>query len=164
MARCDSYDFGQCTAGACALAPWVEDGWGNAGDWAAAAAAAGFGETLVPTVGAIVVYRPSSLYSSFGHVAYVDQVFSLWSYLVTEMNYAAWDQYDQRVSNMQDVAAFILPPGVQPGPGGTGGGQGSGGSVDGVRAQWVGLQEMLNAGLPQLWFRAVRARQLADTI
>ena len=37
-----SYPVGECTWGAKTLAPWAGDYWGNGGQWAASAAAAGF--------------------------------------------------------------------------------------------------------------------------
>ena len=37
-----SYPVGQCTWGAKTLAPWAGDYWGNGGQWATSAAAAGF--------------------------------------------------------------------------------------------------------------------------
>lgn len=152
MARCDSYVAGQCTAGACQQNPWVEDGWGNGGEWAASAAADGFTVTGVPTVGAVVCYAEGNGYSAFGHVATVTQVFADGSFEVTEENYIAPFVIDQRHSSAYDVAGFILPPGVSPGaPGQPAGGSGAGGSQGAgattVAGGWAFFAEMVNSGL-----------------
>jgi len=117
VARCSSYDFGECTWGACELASWVPEGLGNAKDWPDNAARKGYALTTVPTVGAIVVYLPGRLYSEFGHCGEVIAVHSPSSFDVREMNYAAWDVYDTRTSAAYSVKAFILPPGVAAGAG-----------------------------------------------
>lgn len=147
MSRCDTYDFGECTWGACQFAPWVPEHLGNATDWAANAGALGYQLTLAPTVGAVVVYAAGGGYSSFGHVGVVAAVYGPGSFLVHEMNFAAWDVYDDRVSSLGDVEAFVLPPGVGPNLGGgssqTGGGPGS---ADDVRIAWGQLQGWLNGG------------------
>lgn len=146
MAGQDTYTFGQCTYYCAREAWWVQGHWGNAADWPANAARAGFQLTLTPTVGAVVGYGAGDGYSEFGHVALVVQVYSAFSFLVSEMNFVAWDEVDQRVSNMHDVTAFILPPGVSPGAGaGVAQGQGSG-TPDDVRIEWAGIADWLNNG------------------
>lgn len=115
MARCDSYVDGQCTRGACLLADWVPDGWGNAIDWLGHAQAQGFGWGETPTVGAIVVYFGGALYSQLGHLALVEAVLPFSTFLVKEMNFTAPFVYDERISDLTEVAGFILPPGVRSG-------------------------------------------------
>ena len=99
---------------------------------------------MTPTVGAIVIYLAGDGYSQYGHCAKVEVVNGDGTFLVTEMNYAVWNDYDQRTSNLYDVECFILPPGVQPGqqpaqqPG-----QG-GASADDVRAEWGAFTDYYN--------------------
>ena len=146
MAGEDTYTFGQCTWYVARTLWWVQGGWHNATDWAVNAARAGFRLTLQPTVGAVVVYGAGDGYSEFGHVAIVMEVYSAFSFLVSEMNFTAWDTVDERVSNMHDVSAFILPPGVEAGAG-TGVATGGGSSTpDAVRMEWQGLMDWLNSG------------------
>lgn len=61
------YPVGQCTWGVKALAPWVGNYWGNGGQWASSAAAAGFRVGGTPMVGSVVVWNDGG----YGHVAYV---------------------------------------------------------------------------------------------
>lgn len=149
MARCDSYDPGQCTAGACSINSWVEDGWGNGGQWAASAAADGFQVTATPTVGAVVCYCEGDGYSEFGHVATVTQVFGDGTFEVTEENYVAPFTWDQRRSQDYDVCGFILPPGVSSGtPGVPQGGSGAGSNLG-----WPGGASQVVAAYDQLrWY------------
>lgn len=146
--RCDSYAFGNCTAGACALLPWLPEGLGDGGDWAADYRLQGGNVTMVPTVGAAVCYCRGDGYSEFGHCGVVEQVYSDTTFLVREMNFVAFDVYDNRVSTMQDVCGFLLPPGVAPGRGASSPGPESGGGVDDLRAAWQGLADWLNTGAP----------------
>jgi len=120
--RCDTYAAGNCTRGACELAPWIPEGLGDGGDWAQNAAARGFTVTDVPTIGSVVSYCRGGGYSEFGHVAYVEVAYNDGTFLVKEMNFVAFDAYDERVSTMSDVCGFILEPGTSPG-------RGSGGSA-----------------------------------
>lgn len=117
MARCDTYAFGNCTWGVCELAPWVPEGLGDGGDWAANAPSHGLQVTEVPTFGSVVCYCRGNGYSDFGHVGYVEAIYRDGTFLVKEMNYIAFDGYDERVSNMSDVCGFILQPGTAPGQG-----------------------------------------------
>jgi CHAP domain len=143
MARCDSYYFGNCTWGCCEAAPWIPEGLGNAKDWAANAAARGLQVTGVPTVGSIVVYGGGPGYSPYGHCGQVLQVVSAERFLVHEMNYAGFDQWDDRWSNRYDVLGFILPPGAQPG-GGAGAIQGSFAGADDAAVAWAELADFFN--------------------
>lgn len=78
-----TYPVGQCTWGAKTLAPWAGNYWGNGGQWAASAAAAGFRVGSQPQVGAIACWTDGG----YGHVAVVTAVQSLTSIQVSEANY-----------------------------------------------------------------------------
>lgn len=79
-----TYPVGQCTWGAKTLAPWAGDYWGNGGQWAASAAAAGFRTGSQPQVGAIACWNDGG----YGHVAVVTAVQSATNIQVSEANYA----------------------------------------------------------------------------
>ena len=78
-----TYPVGQCTWGAKTLAPWSGNYWGNGGQWAASAAAAGFRVGSQPQVGAIACWTDGG----YGHVAVVTAVQSSTSIQVSEANY-----------------------------------------------------------------------------
>ena len=78
-----SYPVGHCTWGAKTLAPWAGDYWGNGGQWAASAAAAGFRTGSTPQVGAIASWDDGG----YGHVAVVTAVESSTRIQVSECNY-----------------------------------------------------------------------------
>lgn len=80
----NSYPVGQCTWGAKQLAPWAGNYWGNGGQWAASAAAAGYRTGSQPQVGAIASWNDGG----YGHVAVVTAVQSTTSIQVSESNYA----------------------------------------------------------------------------
>ena len=86
-----SYPTGQCTWGAKTLAPWAGDYWGNGGQWATSAAAAGFRTGSTPQVGAIACWDDGG----YGHVAVVTAVSSSSSIQVSESNYGG----DRTISN-----------------------------------------------------------------
>lgn len=102
----DRFPFGQCTWWAAYnhRVTW----WGNAGDWLANAQAQGVATTDVPSIGAVVVYRPGGLYSQYGHVAIVVATDAR-SYSVSEMNAPHWGEISIRVLTWPDadVAGFI---------------------------------------------------------
>lgn len=77
----NTYPWGQCTWGVKVLAPWAGDYWGNANQWTASAAAAGFETGTTPRAGAIAVW-------SGNHVAYVTDVNPSGQIQVLESNYA----------------------------------------------------------------------------
>lgn len=79
----NTYPVGQCTWGVKELASWAGNNWGNAADWAASAATAGFTVGTTPQVGAIAVWNDGG----YGHVAYVTDVQSANSIQVLESNY-----------------------------------------------------------------------------
>ena len=80
----NTYPIGECTWGAKTLAPWAGNYWGNGGQWAASAAAAGFRVGSTPAVGAIAVWNDGG----YGHVAVVTAVESDSRIQVSEANYA----------------------------------------------------------------------------
>ena len=79
----NTYPVGQCTWGAKVLAPWAGNYWGNGGQWAASAAAAGFRTGSTPVVGAIACWNDGG----YGHVAVVTAVESATRIQVSEANY-----------------------------------------------------------------------------
>lgn len=168
--RCDTYAFGNCTAGVCQDFGWVPDDLGDGGDWAATAAARGFTVTMVPTVGAVVCYGRGDGYSPFGHVAEVLQIGQGGMILVREMNFVAFDVYDTRWSDLGDVVGFILAPGTTPGQGtsGQGSGQVGGGGTFGVPDQVVGAWENVRSWTrdlgAQLYGNALDVETFADSI
>lgn len=168
--RCDTYAVGNCTAGVCQDDQWIPEDLGDAGDWAANAAARGFTVTMIPTVGAVVCYGRGDGYSQFGHVGEVLQVGANGTFLVREMNFVAFDVYDNRWSDMHDVVGFILPPGVNPGQGTTGQGsaQVGGGGTFGVPEQVVGAWENVRFWTHdlggQLYGNAIDVEAFADSI
>ena len=162
MARCDSYFVGECTQGACEFASWVLDGWGNAGQWADSARSSGFGVTMTPTEGAVVVYGAGDGYSSFGHCGVVLSVGVGDQFLVHERNFVAWNEDDDRWSNSFDVIGFILPPGVQPGAGSPPPGRGAGGPPGDLIASWATLAGDWNQTLPEHINRLRRVRAALD--
>jgi CHAP domain len=147
MARCDTYAFGNCTRGACELAPWLPEYLGDGGDWAMDYVRAGGMVTMTPTVGSVVCYCRGDGYSEFGHCGIVLQVYSNGTFLVREMNFSAFNTYDDRVSTMGDVCGFLLPPGVQPGQGAgvTAGGDGGDG-LSAAMVAWGNWADWLNNG------------------
>ena len=70
----NTYPVGQCTWGAKVAAPWAGNNWGNGGQWASSAAAAGFRTGYTPQVGAIASWSGGPADGGFGHVAYVTNV------------------------------------------------------------------------------------------
>ena len=79
----NSYPWGQCTWGVKVLAPWVGNYWGNAAQWTASAASAGFRTGSTPVAGSVVVWNDGG----YGHVAYVTDVREDGMIQVLESNY-----------------------------------------------------------------------------
>ena len=107
----NTYPVGQCTWGAKVLAPWAGNYWGNGGQWAASAAAAGFRTGSTPVVGAIACWNDGG----YGHVAVVTAVESNNRIQVSEANfngnqsignYRGW--FDPTATN-QGAAVYIYP-------------------------------------------------------
>ena len=86
----NKFPVGWCTY---YVATWRNVTWnGNAGFWYQAASAQGYAVGPSPKVGAIMVTWESWA----GHVAYVESVNPDGSWVVTEMNWVAFDVIDQR--------------------------------------------------------------------
>jgi LysM repeat protein len=86
----NKFPVGWCTY---YVATWRNVTWnGDAGYWYANASAQGYAVGPTPKVGAIMVTWESWA----GHVAYVEAVNSDGSWVVTEMNWVAFDVIDQR--------------------------------------------------------------------
>lgn len=136
MARCSSYDAGECTWGACELAAWVPEHWGNADQWVGRAAAAGYVVTPVPTLGAIASFAPGGAISPFGHVGVVVRLDDDRHYDIDEMNWAGFNRYDVRRVLVDSGQRFILPPGVAPGTGSDQPGPAVAGGVPGFELAW----------------------------
>ena len=79
----NSYPWGQCTWGVKVLAPWVGNYWGNAAQWTASAASAGFRTGSAPVAGSVIVWNDGG----YGHVAYVTDVREDGMIQVLESNY-----------------------------------------------------------------------------
>lgn len=97
----NNYPVGQCTWGAKSLAPWAGNNWGNGGQWAASAQAAGYSVGSTPMVGAIAVWNDGG----YGHVAVVVEVQSASNIRVMESNYSG-KQY------IADHRGWFNPTGV----------------------------------------------------
>lgn len=98
-AGASSYPVGQCTWGVKVVAPWAGSFWGNADQWPASAAAAGFKTGTTPKVGAIISW-------SGCHVAYVTDVREDGMIQVIEANYAG----NQSIANYR---GWFNPIGIQ---------------------------------------------------
>jgi LysM repeat protein len=92
------FTYGQCTwyVASRRYVPWTGDAW----MWYGNAKAMGYAEGQVPEPGAIMVTWESIIY---GHVAYVEQVNADGSFVVSEMNFKAWDVIDTRTLRTRDV-------------------------------------------------------------
>ncbi len=103
------FAFGECTwyVATQRYVPWFGDAW----QWWGAAAASGFAEGEIPTVGAIAVFGTSGI-SPLGHVAYVVGVGN-GQFEVAEMNFGGWDQVDYRwvPDGGDSLLGFIYGPG-----------------------------------------------------
>ncbi len=102
----DAFPYGQCTWWA-AYNRRVTWG-GNAGDWLVNARTQGVPTAGLPSLGALVVYRPGGDYSVLGHVAIVIAT-APGSYSVSEMNFIGWGEVSTRTVPWPDphIAGFI---------------------------------------------------------
>ena len=100
----NTYPVGQCTWGAKILAPWAGNYWGNGGQWAASAAAAGFRTGSQPQVGAIACWNDGG----YGHVAVVTAVQSTTSIQVSEANYNLYLSKLRYVNYSLQVSSFFF--------------------------------------------------------
>ena len=109
----DRFPFGQCTWWAAynRHVTWS----GDAGQWLLNAREQGVETSALPSLGAIVVYKPGSGYSGYGHVAIVIAV-SPAEYVVSEMNYLGWGEVNTRSVAWPDshVSGFIPLSGGAP--------------------------------------------------
>lgn len=105
-----TYPVGECTWGVKQLAPWVGNYWGNGGQWAASARAAGFRTGSTPVVGAVAVWNGGY----YGHVALVTAVESETRIQVMESNVAGKRYIDNHrgwfnPTNVQGTVTYIYP-------------------------------------------------------
>lgn len=162
MARCDSYDKGECTWGACFAEAWVPEDLGDADLWLQRASQRGYVVSGQPTVDAIAVYSDAHLYdASFGHCAVVVAVKNFNSYKVVEMNFSAWNVYDNRWTDRTGLLGFILAPGTQPGQSAdSGSGPSPTGNRDRANLGWANLKRIYDQEWPAriVDLRVIRAR------
>lgn len=109
-AQSNTYPIGECTWGAKVVAPWVGNYWGNGGQWAASAAAAGFRTGSIPVVGAVASWNDGG----YGHVAVVTAVESATRIQVSEANfngrrYVANHRGWFNPTTAQGVVTYIYP-------------------------------------------------------
>lgn len=108
-----TYPVGECTWGVKQLAPWVGNYWGNGGDWAASARAAGFRTGSTPVVGAVAVWTGG--YYGYGHVALVTAVESDTRIQVMESNMMGRRYIDNHrgwfnpTTTSEGVVSYIYP-------------------------------------------------------
>lgn len=97
------FPYGQCTwyVASRRYVPWM----GNAITWLSGALLYHFATGSTPRVGAIMVTAESW----WGHVAYVEAINSSGSFVVSEMNFAAWGLVDSRtiVPGRVPILGFI---------------------------------------------------------
>jgi hypothetical protein len=149
VARCYSYLVGECTWGACELAPWLPEWLGNADQWLLNASRDGLQLTSLPTTGAIVSFQPGGWVSPLGHVGLVVASYSATDFDVREMNWSAFNRYDVRHATTAGVNGFILPPGVAPGGGGPGPISPQPVNLDAFSLSWADLQRFWNVDVEQ---------------
>ena len=116
--------------------PYQNQSWGNAKDWITNARSVGYPTGTTPQVGAIVVFQPGvqGADSTYGHVAYVEQVYSSTSFRVTSQswlgncvlsNYTAYTGtgvdfiYHPTSDNASFVTDVTIPDGTTLNPGQT---------------------------------------------
>jgi surface antigen len=93
------------------------DYWsGYALNWGSSARANGFRTGSVPEVGAIVVFQPGVPgVGGYGHVAYVEQVYSSSSYRISEMGWGSWPcSVNYRTAYTGTGVEFIYRGGAAP--------------------------------------------------
>ena len=100
----NSYPWGQCTWGAKVLAPWAGDYWGNGGQWAASAAAAGFKTGNAPVAGALISWNDGG----YGHIAFVTDVREDGMIQVLEANYGG-SAYAANPAGIQNYRGWFNP-------------------------------------------------------
>jgi surface antigen len=165
VARCDSYDVGECTWGACHLEAWVPEHWGNANEWRGNAQNAGYGITRTPTLHAIACFGPGGPYDPvYGHLGVVVRVKDDTHFEVQEMNYSYWNRYDARWTDDYYLAAFILPPGVAPGEGGAGAPLDTSSDRDRTDTAWSRLSQLVTVDALAYLRRNYQVQYVADAL
>ncbi|WHI60742.1 LysM peptidoglycan-binding domain-containing protein [Mammaliicoccus lentus] len=96
------YTSGQCTYYAFSKRPDIGSTWGNANNWANAAAQSGYTVNNTPSAGAIL----QSTAGGYGHVAYVENVNSDGSLQVSEMNYQGVGVVSSRTISASAAKAY----------------------------------------------------------
>ena len=96
----DAYAYGNCTYWVAwrrmQIGQPIPNNWGNAINWAVAAAQAGYLVNHVPDYGAIM--QDSNAPGGEGHVAFVEYLNPAdGSWTISEMNRVGWDETDTRV-------------------------------------------------------------------
>ncbi|MDR2799385.1 MAG: CHAP domain-containing protein [Bifidobacteriaceae bacterium] len=82
--------------------------WGNAIDWIASAKADGYSVNNSPRVGDILVFQPGQDGAGgYGHVAIVEEIGANNSVRISEMNYLAPFNYNERWIFNADQHTFI---------------------------------------------------------
>lgn len=112
-----SYAFGNCTQYVynriMQLGGYVGQQMGNGGEWGINGAKQGYFTTSVPTVGYAVSFPPGVAGSSpiYGHVAFVEKVYSDGSILVSEMNVKGLNvvSYRHISAGVAALATYIQP-------------------------------------------------------
>lgn len=96
----NTYPAGQCTWFVKNAAPWAGNYWGNATNWAASAAAAGFSVSGTPQVGSIAVFGAGvgGADPVYGHVAMVDAVNPDRTITISEGNYGGMAYHTRTIS------------------------------------------------------------------
>lgn len=104
----NKYAYGYCTWHAynrrAELGRQVGSNWGNANTWASYARAAGFRVDKTPAAGA--VFQTASGWYGFGHVGVVERVNSDGSFVVSEMNYTAWNRITSRTISAAETGQY----------------------------------------------------------
>lgn len=91
----NGYDYGYCTWYVKNRRADLPNRLGNANQWVYNARNAGFATGSTPQVGAVAQTGAGAL----GHVAYVEEVYSNGTILVSEMNYVAWGVQSTRIAS-----------------------------------------------------------------
>ncbi|MBM7616659.1 surface antigen [Weissella uvarum] len=95
----NTYPAGQCTWFVKNALPWVGNNWGNAVNWPASAAAAGFKVDGTPAAGSVVVFsHGAGINPAYGHVAVVDSVNPDGTIKISEGNYAGLAYHTRTIS------------------------------------------------------------------
>ena len=104
----DSYAWGNCTYWAFAKRLWagkpIPTNWGNANTWDDNARAQGYVVDHTPTVGA--VYQTDA--GGYGHVAYVTEVRTDGSWVISEMNARGLNVVSSRTFNAASATLYTF--------------------------------------------------------